>query len=99
MESTELVEHRLTEVEERTKSLQHRVDEVEKRQITLQDIAGAVKVLAVREENVEAVVGEIKDDVKRLADKPARRWDSLIDKVATTLVAAVIGYCMARIGM
>ena len=93
------IEHRLTEVEERTKSNQHRLDAVEKRQDDLDELVGTVKVLALREETVEKDVKEIKDDVKSLTSKPAKRWDALMDKILWAVVAAVVGFLLARIGL
>lgn len=92
-------EKRLTEVEERSKSNTHRLDEMEKRQDNLDELVGTVKVLAVREENVENDVKEIKSDVKSLTNKPAQRWDNLVDKVIMLLAAAVVGFILARIGL
>ena len=92
-------EHRLTEVEERAKSNSHRLDEVEKRQDDLDELVSTVKVLAVREENVETDVKEIKSDVKSLANKPAQRWDRMVEKVIWAVVAAVVGFMLAQIGL
>lgn len=92
-------EHRLTEVEERTRSNSHRLDEVEKRQDNLDDLVSTVKVLAVKEENVENVVTEIKSDVKSLAGKSGKRWDSIVEKVILTVVAAGVTYAMAKLGI
>lgn len=92
-------EERLTKVEERSKSNQHRLDEMEKRQDNLDDLVSTVKVLAVREEAVEADVKEIKSDVKSLTSKPGQRWDSLMDKIVMTVAAAVIGFILAKFGM
>jgi hypothetical protein len=92
-------EHRLTEVEERSKSNKHRLDEVEKRQDNLDDLVSTVKVLADREERVEDDVKEIKSDVKSLASKPAKRWDNLINQIITILVAALAGFILAKIGL
>ena len=92
-------ERRLTEVEERSKSNTHRLDDVEKRQNNLDELVGTVKVLAVREENVENDVKEIKSDVKSLTNKPAQRWDNLVEKVISLLVAAVVGFIIAKIGL
>lgn len=92
-------EKRLTEIEERSKSNSHRLDSVEKRQNNLDELVGTVKALAVREENVENDVKEIKSDVKILTNKPAKRWDSLMDKIIMTLAAAIIGFILARIGL
>ena len=93
------IEHRLTEVEERSKSNKHRIDEMERRQNDLDDLVGSVKVLADREERVENDVKEIKSDVKNLAGKPAQRWENLVGQVITLVAAAVIGFILARIGL
>lgn len=92
-------EKRLTEVEARTRSNTKRLDEMERRQDIFDELVGAVKVLAVREENVEKDVKEIKDDVKTLTNKPAQRWDSLMDKIILTLAAALVGFVLAQIGL
>lgn len=86
------IEHRLTAVETR-------VDELEKRQDDLDELVSTVKVLAVREENVENDVKEIKNDVKSLTAKPAQRWDSLVDKVIWAVAGAVLAYILAQIGL
>ena len=92
-------EHRLTEVEQRSKSNAHRLDDLEKRQDKLDDLVSAVNVLAVREQNVENDVKEIKNDVKSLTSKPGKMWDGLKEKVVYTIVAAVLGFLLARIGL
>lgn len=92
-------EHRLTEVEERAKSNQHRLDEMEKRQDNLDELVGTVKVLAVREETVENTVKEIKDDVKTIKEKPAKRWELIVTQVVSIIVAAVAGFILAKIGL
>ncbi len=93
------IEHRLTEVEARSKSNAHRLDDMEKRQDDLDELVSVVKVLAVREENVENDVKEIKSDVKSLTSKPAKRWDSLVNQLITIVVAAVAGFILAKIGL
>lgn len=93
------VEHRLTEVEERSKSNTHRLDELEKRQDDLDELVSVVKVLAVREEAVENDVKEIKADVKILTSKPGQRWDSLVDKIIWAVAGAVVAFILAKIGL
>ena len=92
-------EKRLTEVEARSKSNAHRLDEVEKKQDDLSELVGTVKVLATREEQVETDVKEIKNDVKTLASKPAKKWESLTSEIIKILVAVVMGFLAAKIGM
>lgn len=98
MDETNL-EHRLTEVEDRSKSNSHRLDEMEKRQDNLDDLVTTVKVLAVREEAVENDVKEIKSDVKSLTGKPAQRWENLMTQIITIVVAAIAGFILAKIGL
>lgn len=93
------IEHRLTEVEARSKSNTKRLDDMEKRQDDLDELVSTVKVLAVREENVENDVKEIKNDVKSLTSKPAKRWDSLVNQLITIIVAAIAGFILAKFGL
>lgn len=93
------IEHRLTEVESRSKSNAHRLDEMEKRQDDLDELVSTVKVLADREVRVENDVKEIKDDVKSLKMKPLKRWDSVVNTVLIALVTAIAGFLLARLGL
>lgn len=93
------IEHRLTEVSERSKSNTHRLEELEKRQDNLDDLVTTVKVLAVREEAVENDVKEIKADVKSLTIKPAERWDGLVDKIIWAVAGAVLAFVLSQIGL
>ena len=92
------MEHRLTEVEARSKSNAHRLDDVEKRQDNLDKLTTSVSLLAEREERMESDVKEIKSDVKTLAEKPAKRWESVVEKALLAVVAAVVAYFLGRMG-
>ena len=76
-----------------------RIDDIEKRQNDLDELVSTVKVLAVREENVESDVKEIKNDVKSIKDKPGKRWDAIVDKIIWAILAAVIAFLLGRIGL
>jgi len=92
-------ERRLTEIEERSKSNSHRLDDVEKRQDTLDELVGTVKVLATREETIETDVKEIKGEVKALTLTPAKRWESPSEKGLWAIIAAILGFILAHIGL
>lgn len=92
------IEHRLTEVESRSKSNVHRLDDLERRQDNLDDLVSTVKVLAVREEAVETDVREMKSDVKSLISKSGQKWDNLIDRIVWAVAAAIVGFILAQIG-
>ena len=92
-------EKRLTEIEERSKSNSHRIDSLEKRQDNLDELVGTVKVLAVREENVETDVKEIKSDVKHLTSKPAKKWENITETIMVVIITAFITYILSTIGI
>ena len=93
------LEHRMTAVEDRAKSNTRRLEELERRQDDLEELVSSVKVLAVRQETVESDVREIKQDVKRLAGKPAQRYDALVDRACWALLAAIVSFLLARLGI
>lgn len=93
------IEHRLTTVEDRSKSNTKRLEEVEKRQNNLDELVSTVKVLAVREENVESDVREIKSDVKSLKDLPGKRWNAVVEKVLLVIVGMVVTFLLTKMGL
>ena len=93
------IEHRLTEVEARSKSNVHRLDDLERRQDNLDDLVSTVKVLAVREEAVENDVKEMKSDVKSLINKSGKKWDNMVDRITWAIVAAILGFLLAHFGL
>ena len=92
-------EHRLTAVEDMTKENRRRIEDMEKRQDNLEDLTVTVRTLAVREENIEKTVNEIKTDVKDINNKPVKRWDGLIDKAISAIVGGIIAYMMIKLGL
>lgn len=92
-------EKRLTEVESRSKSNTKRLDDVEKRQDNLDKLVVSVEALAIKEQNVENDVKEIKTDVKSLTNAPAKRWDNFVTSLISIVLGAVVGYIFAQIGL
>lgn len=92
-------ESRLTKVETLTDGNSKRLDDVEKRQDNLDAIVSTVQSLAVREEQVEKDIKEVKTDVKTIIGKSGRRWDELVDKIIWAVVAAFVGFLLAQVGL
>lgn len=94
MTNDEMTE-RLVEVEQRSKSNTHRLDAVEKNQEALNSIATSVAVMAEQQRNISDKVDTIDDKVSTLETKPAKRWDSLVDKMLCAAAGAVIAWLAA----
>lgn len=93
------IEHRLTEVEERSKSNTKRIDELKKQQDNINELVSSVKVVAEREVRLESDVQEIKADVKDLKAIPAKRWEAVVGLIISAVVGAAIGLILAKIGL
>ena len=85
--------------EQRSKSNAHRIDKLEEQQKQLSDLVSAVAVLAERQNQIGDDVNSIKCEIKVLAEKPVKRWDGIVDKIISTIIAAIMGYALARIGL
>ncbi len=92
-------ERRLTEVEERSKSNSHRLDKLEESTEAINRLATSMEVMAERQEQVVETVGKLDTKVTALEEKPAKRWDGLVDKVVWAIAAAFIGFVLAQVGL
>ena len=89
------MEHRVTAVEKLAGSNRHRIDDMEKRQDNLDELVKSVALFAQEQEYIKEDVKEIKADVKALTDKPAKRWESLVDKLLLVAAGAFLGWWAA----
>lgn len=92
-------EKRLTAVEERSKSNTKRLDKLEETTEAINRIASSVERLADKQETVAESVEKLDGKVTALEQKPAKRWDGLVEKVIWAVVAAVIAYLLAQVGL
>ena len=86
-------------LDERFNCLSQRVEAMEKRQKDMEELISSVAVLAQRMGTVERNISEVKVNVRTLMEKPAKRWDSVIEKTLLVVVGAVVAWIMAKIGI
>ena len=98
MEETEIVE-RLSAVEQRTKSNSHRLEALEKQTEAVNRLATSVAVMAEKVEVTGAKVDSLCTDVQELKAEPGKRWKSVVERVIYIIVAAVVGFILARLGL
>lgn len=98
MEDTEIVE-RLTALEQRSKSNSHRLETLEKHTEALNTLATSVAVMAERVETTGDKVDSLCTDVQELKSEPGKRWKLVVEKVIYIVVAAVMGFILARLGL
>ena len=88
---------KVQQVEDRSESNSRRLDEVEKKLADNDQMLASIARLDQRQEDMDTDVKEIKTDVKALAIKPAKRWESVVDKALMAAVTAIVGYVLIKL--
>lgn len=93
------IQAQIASLDARCKSNTHRINDLETDNKALHQLATSVEVLATKQETIESNVNEIKNDVKALKAVPAGRWEGFIKAAVTAVVAALVGWALAQIGV
>lgn len=93
------MEVKLQEVRDLAKSNQKRIDKLEKQSERQDELIKAVAVMAEKQSEMDKNLGEIKNDIKVIKDKPGRRWDAVVDKVLLAIVAGIVGFILFKLGL
>lgn len=95
----EQLEVKVAEIDQISKSNAHRLDELEGKYDVLNRLATAVEVLATKQDNMEKSINGLANKVDALESVPRKRWDGLVEKVIYLIVAAMVGYALAKVGI
>lgn len=92
------IEHRLTEVEERSKSNTHRLDKLEESTEAINRMAISIEKMAMKQDTMNGSINKLTNDVETLKAEPGKRWKFVIEKAIYFLVAGVMGFILAKFG-
>ena len=97
---------KLTQVDERSKSNTHRLDTMEREVAAVNRLAVSVELLVQENKHQTEALKDVKTDVQSLSgkveaieQKPAKKWEDMAGKVLWALVAAVLAFALAKIGL
>ena len=97
---------KLAEVDQRSKSNTHRINELSGQIDAVNKLAVSVERLVIENQHQTEELKEVKSDlsgltgkVEQIEQKPAKKWDGLVEKVIWALVAAAITYILVRLGL
>lgn len=89
---------KLQETTDRSLRNEGRIKKLESESETLQKLATSVAVMAEQMKTMTSSVDTLTGKVDKLEEKPAKRWDSIVDKVVWAVLAAVIAFALGRLG-
>ncbi|MFR5844254.1 MAG: hypothetical protein ACLUEU_00215 [Oscillospiraceae bacterium] len=90
---------KLVETEARSKSNTHRIDKLEQSTEAINRLATSVEVMATKQDTMNENLDKIAGKVEQIEAEPGKRWKSVVEKVTLLVVAAVVGYILARVGL
>lgn len=96
---TETERERLAKMEEQHKAYDRRIRTLENQQKNMTQLIQTVATIAQKQVDMDSDLKEIKCDVKNITLKPAKRWDSIIDKALLAAVGALIAYIAVQLGL
>lgn len=88
----------LTEADQRSKSNTHRLDGLEKQTETLNRMAVSMERMATKQDVMCEKVDTLSIDVETLKAEPGKRWKFVVEKAIYFVVAAVVGFALAKFG-
>ena len=66
---------------------------------SVHSLAMSVSQLATKQVGIEKTLNNLCGDVEEIKNKPAKRWDGLVEKLIMTVLSAVAGFILAKLGM
>ena len=89
---------KLQETTDRSLRNEGRIKKLESEHQVLQKLATSVAVMAEKIQAMNTSVVSLTSKVDKMEEKPAKRWDSLVDKVVWAIAAGIIAFILGRIG-
>ena len=90
---------KLQETIDRTARNEARIKKLEGEYRVIYDLATSVAVMAEQVKIMGVNVNSLTEKVDDLEGRPGERWDSIVDKIWLTIVAAIVGFALAQIGL
>lgn len=90
---------KLQETTDRSLRNEGRIKKLESEHDVLQKLATSVAVMAEQIKTMNSSVQTLTGKVDKLEEKPAKRWDGLVDKIIWAVAAALLGFVLAQIGL
>ena len=89
----------LQKVEDRSARNEGRIKKLETEHEVLHRLATSVAVMAEKMDAMNTSVDKLTGKVEALEAEPAKRWRFVVEKSIYIVVAAVVGYMLAHVGL
>ena len=95
----EQVALKLQETTDRSLRNEGRIKKLEGEHDALHKLATSVSVMAEQIKTMNNSISTLTGDVEEMKNRPAKKWDSMGEKIAWLCISAALGYILATIGV
>ena len=92
-------DHRLTEVEQRSKSNTNSINELAEWQEAMNELATSEALMPREQKNMRDDLSEVKKDVKSLTNLPAKRWNDVVEKLVWLVLGGAVTALLVQAGI
>lgn len=89
---------KVQEVADRSLRNEGRIKKLEEENNVLHKLATSVAVMAEQMKTMNKSVAALTEDVEAIKEKPAKRWDTIVEKITLAVVTGAVGFVLAKIG-
>lgn len=89
----------LSAVKEQCKTLFNQQAQQNRLTETVHSLALSMQKMVDEQNHMRKDLTEMRTDVDVLKARPGKRWESVVEKIILTIVAALIGFVLAQIGI
>ena len=90
---------KIQETTDRSLRNEGRIKKLEKESDVLHQLATSVALLAEQMKTMNTNVSALSSEVEELKEKPAKRWDGLVDKIIWAVAGAFLAFALTRLGL
>lgn len=90
---------KLQETTDRSLRNEGRIKKLEEGQDNIKSLATSVAVMAEQLKGMNSSLTSLTTKVAELEQKPAKRWEFVVEKAIYFVVAAVVGFMLAKVGL
>ena len=90
---------KLQEVADKAARNEGRIKKLENESAVLHQLATSVAVMVEKMQSIDQKVTKLDGEFEEIKSKPAKRWESIVEKIIMSVLAAVIGFVLAKLGI
>ena len=90
---------KIQEVADRSVRNEGRIKKLETERETLHKLATSVELMAFQLKTMNNKFDSLQEDVESIKEKPAKRWDTLVNNIIWGVAGALLAFVLAKIGL